>query len=443
VPTTEEENTILKLSNLLTIENIKKTFLYIKNYGFRAFLIKATGKVLDITESDADASAPKGADSCTSDFREKNLAEAYIRTVAKDPNSFVDLISPDDEMYIFTRNHVDQKETALYLYFKSGREALQCIEQIVRFSEKSFRGVRSFLDFACGYGKSTRFLIQEIEPGKVWVSDIYKGAVDFQKKIFGVNGFYSETEPSKLEFPRKFEVIYTGSLFSHLPANRFEEWLSTLSNILEDDGIFILSTHGETLCPPGFQVDPSGFTFLKFSESRSLSTEEYGCTFVTRAWVERLGEKLGIMNIYFLEKELWGSQDIYVVTKRDMPSLNNVLPKRFPQGNVESIHIAEDGGVSVRGWAIDGEFGAPVKEVLIYVGDAFLGRAALGTQRPDVADHFKRADCLNSGWQYSAKPLGVMNDEIKRESCFIIIKALIKNQRGDVTYLFSTHETNK
>ncbi len=436
------KNTILRLSNLLTRDNIKKAYFCIKNYGFRVFFTKAKGKVLHMAESHGDASAPKGADPLSFDFKEKKLAEAYIRAVATHPNSFVDSISPHDEMYIFTRNHADQKETASYLYFKSGREALQCIEKIVRFSGKSLRGVNSFLDFACGYGKSTRFLIQEIEPRKVWVSDIYKGAVDFQKKIFGVNGFYSETEPSKLRFPRKFEVIYAGSLFSHLPVTRFEEWLSTLSNILEDNGIFIFSTHGETLCPPGFQVDPSGFTFFKFSESRSLSTDEYGCTFVTRAWVERLGKKLGIRNIYFKEKELWGSQDIYVVTKEDIPSLDNLSPNSFPQGNIESIHIAEDGSVSVRGWAIDREFAAPVMEVLIYVDDALLGRAALGIQRPDVADYFKRADCLSSGWQFSAGPSGILNEEIQRTLCFIIVKALIKSWRGDVTYLFLTHETN-
>ncbi len=50
------------------------------------------------------------------DFRERRLAQAYVKAVAKDPKTLVDLISPDGEMYIFTTNNIDKKEAALYLY---------------------------------------------------------------------------------------------------------------------------------------------------------------------------------------------------------------------------------------------------------------------------------------------------------------------------------------
>ncbi len=370
--------------------------------------------------------------------REEKLANAYIETAAKNPNTFVDVISPEDEMYITSRNSTEQKDTAKYLYFIIGRECFKSIENIIRFSGKSFREVRTFLDFACGYGRVTRFLIQEIESTKVWVSDIYKDAVDFQKKYFMVNGFYSETEPSRLVFPGNFEIIYVGSLFSHLPANRFEEWLSTLYNVLDDDGILIFSTHGESLCPEGLQIDPSGFTFFNWSESRSLSSKEYGSTFVKRDWVEGLGKKIGIANIYFLEKELRGFQDIYVVTKKNIPQMNNLMPTHYPMGNIDSVWMTQDGGLSIFGWAIGKGINDPVKEIFIYANAELVGKATLGMPRPDVEKHFDRADCLNSGWEFKVGG-SVLKEVISKDTGFNIIKVFIKSESDDVSYLISSY----
>ena len=375
----------------------------------------------------------------TIDFKEKKLAKAYIDAIAKDSVNFVDFISPNDEMYMFTKNKTDQKETALYLYLEAGRECFKSIENIVKTCGKSFEEISSFLDFACGYGRVTRFWIQEMKAGKIWVSDIYKDAVDFQKKYFKVNGFYSQTEPSNLVFPRKFEVIYVGSLFSHLPAIRFEEWLLILYNILEENGVLIFSTHGEFLCPPTIKIDSSGFTFWSDSESRSLCVEEYGSTFVTKDWVEQLANKLDITDIYFFEKELCGYQDIYVITKKNIPSLKNLVPTSYPQGHIDSIQISEDVKIHITGWAVDKELGAPVKEICIYAEDELLGKATLRRPRPDVENHFRKPAYLNSGWEYSGGGMVLKDKLISKNADFILIKVFIENQRGEVACLISSY----
>lgn len=376
------------------------------------------------------------------DLREKKLAKAYIQAVAKDPSTFVDLISPDDEMYIFTRDNAKtQKETASYLYLESGRECFRSIENIVKSFGKSLADMSSFLDFACGYGRVTRFLIQEIAPNKIWVSDIYNGAVDFQKKYFKVNGFYSYAEPSNVEFPRKFGVIYVGSLFSHLPENRFKEWLSALWDILDDGGILIFSTHGEPICPPGIQINPSGFVFLSRSESRTLSTKEYGVTFVSNGWVKNLAARLGISGIHFLEQELCGYQDVYVATKQNLSSLKNLMPTNYSKGHIDSIQITKEGNLYVAGWAFEKSVGAPVKEIMIYAEDELLGKASLGCVRSDVANHFRRPACLNSGWEYHGGKL-VLRDKLNCAESGIIVKVLIKNHSGDSTCLISFCETS-
>ena len=365
----------------------------------------------------------------SSESKEKRFSRAFINTATKNPGTFVDIVSSDDEMYLVSMPRV-KEEKALSWYLKSGIMSLQSIEKILVAGGKPFPSINSFLDFGCGYGRVARFLIQEIDADKIWVSDIYKEAVDFQKKYFNVNGFYSHTESSKVEFPRRFEVIYAGSLFSHLPENHFKEWLAALYNVLEEDGIFIFSTVGEFFCPPEIETDPSGFTFCKSSESRSLTTEEYGLTYVTRDWVERLAGKLGISNLYFLEKELCEHQDIYVATKRYMPSLNALLPTIRPLGAIDPIRIEKDGSLFISGWAMDKELGAPAKEVCIYYNGELMGEATLGLPRPDVQKHFGRLEYLNSGWEYSGGRFSKDQATTVDERIIVVIKSF----RG-VTYL--------
>ncbi len=375
------------------------------------------------------------------DFIERRIARIYVQAVAKDPNTFVDLISPDDEMYLFTKSNAQtQKETSSYLYLETGHYCFKTIENIVKSLGISLGNTGCFLDFACGYGRVTRFLAQEFAPHKIWVSDIYKDAVDFQKKYFKVNGFYSYADPSHVEFPGKFDIIYAGSLFSHLPENRFKQWLSALWGTLNDGGILIFSTHGERLCPSGTQMSPSGFAFVGRSESRTLSAEEYGITFVTSGWVKQLAARLGINNIQFLQQELCGFQDIYVATKGIRLPFNNLTATNYAKGHIESTRITKEGNLFVSGWAFEKGVGTPAKEIIIYADDELLGKATLGGARPDVANHFGKPVCFNSGWEFNGGKLA-LEDKVNHRDGLVFVKVLVKNQSDDPTYLISFCDT--
>ena len=368
---------------------------------------------------------------------EERLACAFIQTAVKNPVTFVAVISPEDEMYTSTRESVALKTKAKCDYFAIGRECFKSIENIVEAGGKSFGTVRSFLDFACGYGRVTRYLIEEIQPGRIWVSDIYTGAVDFQVKQFGVNGFYSETEPARLAFPGKFEVIYVGSLFSHLPATRFREWLSTLYSVLDEDGILIFSTHGDSVRPQAMRMDSSGFAFSGNSESGSLSPEEYGSTYVSGSWVSRLAKQIGIANIQLLGRELRGFQDIYVVTKEYGPPLVNLSRSRYPTGNIDSVVATEDGCLSMSGWAMESGSLHPAKEICIYANDKFLGKATYGMPRPDVQEYFGGVDWLHYGWNFKVNRSALREGESENID-LIVIKASIETERGEIAYMFSS-----
>jgi SAM-dependent methyltransferase len=368
------------------------------------------------------------------DAEETALARAYLSAILKDERGFVERVSTDDEMYIFIRNNIPHKQYTLYQYLYGGREAIQVIDNIVQAAGKSLGGIGSFLDFACGYGKSTRFLVRTLSPQRIWVSDIYTGAVDFQKAQFGVNGFCSAHDPNEVKFPRKFEVIYVGSLFSHLPAPRFKAWLARLHEMLEDNGVLIFSTAGKWAPRIGGEPSDAGLVFICESESQSLPRQEYGATWVTEEWVRGLAAELGIAQVYYLEFELW-AQDVFVATKLRMPALDGRMTNPYPRGTIEIAAVNADGQLRVSGWAMDRRHGAPVQSVRIEIDGALNATAKLGLARPDVAAYFERPDSERAGWCYAGDAVCLTG-----ASAPAVVKVLIEGSDGSITCLVSLIE---
>ena len=70
-------------------------------------------------------------------------------------------------------------EAATLLYFATGRQIFDAVQGVVAWRFGGFGAVRSLFDFASGYGRSTRFLVEALPPGKITVAEIDPGAVRF------------------------------------------------------------------------------------------------------------------------------------------------------------------------------------------------------------------------------------------------------------------------
>jgi SAM-dependent methyltransferase len=227
-------------------------------------------------------------------------------------------------MYKFLDNHPQIKDPRGE-YFLSGESMVGTLNEILADQNIDAKNISSFLDFAAGYGRFTRFLPSLFFPGTaIMVSDIDKDAVDFCKERMHVEGFYSTEDPRDLLMQNKFDVIWVASLFSHLSLVSWEVWIKKIYQMLNDGGIIIFSTHG---CHCYTMLDGTtkknmahldhGFYFMKQSEIDKLSTEIYGTAYVTEDFVKNLVErrKLGQIIGYY-PKKLWQFQDIYVIRKQ-------------------------------------------------------------------------------------------------------------------------------
>lgn len=311
-------------------------------------------------------------------------------------------IHPDDSMlrFFLERRH-RHRERAVVDYFRTGHSAARAIERLLQWWFVERRPAIRVLDFASGYGRITRFLVQRQAPQKLWVADLFRAAVDFQRERFGVNGFVSSAEPAELACEETFDCIVTSSLFSHLPPATFEAWLRRLLSLLRPDGMLLFSVHDVSLRPlfgkaplsPAELARSDGIHFEPDSEIPGL--EGYGTTWVEESFVRRAVAAAGAGACVCLPRALSSFQDYYAVgrTPPAQPPPQVAEPIGYLEGAVRS---ADGRAIALHGWAHD-LYGPGIDTVEVRVDGAKVASCAVEHSRPDVAAFFGEAD-LRAGW---------------------------------------------
>lgn len=318
-------------------------------------------------------------------------------------------IHPDDYMLrFFLLQHHGHWEGALVDYFSTGLSASRTLDRLLSWWFGAARREVKVLDFASGFGRVTRYLVQHLAPRRLWVADIFPTAVEFQQRCFGVHGFSSSAEPEQLECSETFDCVVATSLFSHLPEETFEPWLRRLVALLRPGGLLLLSVHDHSLRPimgreprggPGTQSAVAGIEFEPASEIPELAAESYGTTWVDEAFVRRaVAAAAGGARCVRLPRALSSFQDIYAVgldnEREPPPHVGD------PVGHLEGAARSPDGRwITLNGWAHD-LHGAGAVTLEVRVDGELVARCPVELSRPDVAAVFGTTD-LNASWALS------------------------------------------
>jgi SAM-dependent methyltransferase len=240
------------------------------------------------------------------------LVQALCRDLVAAGVNF-DVHADDEILHFFLYTQGYPFDQALAAYFDSGRQIWKTVRQILSWRFGSPRACGLLLDFASGYGRLTRHIVAELPKESVWVSDIYAEGVAFQERTFGVKGIVSRSDPKDLRFETRFDCILVSSLFTHLPAARFSGWLRRLGAALSPGGMLLFSVHDLSLWRDG-PPPASGIAFVPKSESGSLSTQEYGTTWVSEEYVRSAVQAaLGDRALLRIPRGLANTQDLYVM----------------------------------------------------------------------------------------------------------------------------------
>jgi SAM-dependent methyltransferase len=319
-------------------------------------------------------------------------------------------VHAEDEMLLHYLNlHGGNRDQALVLYFDSGRRIWETMAAILRWR---FGGVGELppgfqlLDFASGYGRVTRFAVLDVPPESLWVADVYAGGVRFQEEAFGVHGLVSHADPERFACAETFDAVVVSSLFTHLPEATFRSWLRRLWGLLRPGGALVFSVHDRDLLAPGRELPPTGILFDPMSESGSLSTEQYGTTWVDEPFVRRLlNEVAPGSSVHRIPRGLLHFQDLYVVVPPDADAdadFSGLALRAEPEGFVEQCWQIGD-RLHLAGWVVDRARRAALRELRVSVGGETVLVHRDFTPRPEVAVLFPYEPVEVCGWRLTAE----------------------------------------
>ncbi|MCH7760116.1 class I SAM-dependent methyltransferase [candidate division TA06 bacterium] len=174
------------------------------------------------------------------DFRSAKEKLLFSNALSDEEKALLSKVSlrvhRNDEMY----KPIDARH-----YLSVGLSAVRCIENALDKSNGD-KAVRHILDFPCGYGRVLRFLRVRFPDANITVSDINPVALDFCKRIFSVKSVMSDKDFNKLSLSGKFDLLWCGSLITHIDEKATTDLLKFFHDHLSPGGLCVFTTHGQT-----------------------------------------------------------------------------------------------------------------------------------------------------------------------------------------------------
>lgn len=230
-------------------------------------------------------------------------------------------INPDDEML------GPGPEGQLH-YFNVGLSCMYWIQKSMILTGKDSKDIKKILDFPCGYGRVLRFLKVFFPDAEITGSEIEKKYVDYCEKSFGVKTFISGKNFSKIQSSEKFDLIWCGSLFTHLNSRRFRELLKFFYNHLNNNGLLVFSSHGRYALKNSesfdyglrlFQkpLDKIKYKIFGFAYSNYGFKFGYGVSFVKPSWICSQIQKIPDLKLYAYIERAWDNHQDIIVCKKE------------------------------------------------------------------------------------------------------------------------------
>lgn len=214
-------------------------------------------------------------------------------------------------------------------YYDLGRRALDLIVFAAKLTRKD--GFGSILDLPCGHGRVLRWLRAFYSAAQITACDLDHDGVDFCVSNFGAQGLYSKPDLRQLSLKAQFDLVWCGSLVTHLPEAQWRQVLDCLCDWVQECGIVVFSTQGRYMASLIARQEAdfadnldtrsllrdyhaTGRSFQPYFES---AAGNYGLSLVAPDFLlQYLRARTDVIVSAYLEAA-WGVQDIVILYKKD------------------------------------------------------------------------------------------------------------------------------
>jgi SAM-dependent methyltransferase len=230
-------------------------------------------------------------------------------------------ISPHDNMF-----QADWSEQ----YFAAGRSAVAIIA--LAMIKAGIDGFANVLDLPCGSGRVMRHLVRFLPEASIVASDIDPDHVEFCARHFGAEPLLSREDLRQVALDRPIDLLWCGSLLTHLSADRFEAALRYMVGWVAPGGIAVFTLHGRWSIrrqaePPPYKymddetfssiaegVSRDGFGYADYPDRRG--GENWGLSVSLPRWVMRTIEPMEDVRLLdYMERGWDNHQDVLILWK--------------------------------------------------------------------------------------------------------------------------------
>lgn len=219
-------------------------------------------------------------------------------------------------------------------YFDAGSDALRLVTTTLLQNLRE--PPASILDFPSGSGRVTRHFQSFFPSARVVACDLYDYHVDFCVKTLGAEGFLSKENFDEIEFGQRFDVIFSGSLLTHLPEDLFMSALRLMCRSLSEKGIALITLggrHAEFVQRNQYKVieddryevveadaHKTGFGYSDYNDHLMsdywYKQKRYGFSLSRPHWVlKNLEQQYDIRFLGYIERGFDYKQDVLIVGK--------------------------------------------------------------------------------------------------------------------------------
>lgn len=232
------------------------------------------------------------------------------------PEVSLDLCSADGMYHGNARHYLEVGASAL--------SVILCALQLARVLE-----VAHLLDFGSGAGRVTRWLRAAFPTAEITVSDMRATDLEFCVEHFGAKAWLSGTDIEVLEAPGQYDLIWAGSVLTHLSAEKSRALLAKFIGWAKPGGIIIVTLHGRRaiqyrkagrlpyLHDLGWQKVQSEYNEWGYGYSDYERANGYGISLTSLGWSARLVESMEDVRLVMLSENAWDDhQDVLALQKR-------------------------------------------------------------------------------------------------------------------------------
>ena len=156
-------------------------------------------------------------------------------------------------------------------------------------------------------------------------ADIVDAGVEFCAETFGARGVVSDSDPDKIEIGDTVDLIWSGSVLTHVPHTAWPGFLRVFEHSLNPGGVAVFTCYGRSTAAA--LRDGSNLLNMDAKQTKKLlaeldkngagfqQTEYDGDCVVTRPWVCRRIEDLPSLKLVLYTERSWLGQDVVGVVK--------------------------------------------------------------------------------------------------------------------------------